>query len=242
MFPYLSLLFLLASSYSLIYAQELTEPFKIETNSLLYFTKLNVILVDNGGEAKTRRNVSLTPNQPTAGTFNKTHGNFVLTTPEGTGSDFNVTNFNLNVNLRILSKEYWTISDMVLSAEGVFGGQSYDFKDMQLISSMDPTAPLRMSFHCSRFGPWVGSSEKGNFTPQVEFKNFQFETFMDDNSKFGPSYDCVGFFSIGIWSGIFVTIILLSILTWGIAMVMSVKTMDRFDDVKSKPIQVGTAD
>ena len=65
---------------------------------------------------------------------------------------------------------------------------------------------------------------------------------MKNNSKFGPSYDCVGFFSIGIWSGIFVTIILLSILSWGITMVMSVKTMDRFDDAKSKPISVGTAD
>lgn len=65
---------------------------------------------------------------------------------------------------------------------------------------------------------------------------------MKNNSKFGPSYDCIGFFSIGILSGWFVTIILLGILTWGITMVMSVNTMDRFDDPKSKPIAVGTSE
>jgi len=241
MFSYLSLLFL-ASSYVLIHGQDLPEPFKIDTQALLYFTKLNVVLVDNG-ENRARRNVSLTANQPTETQFNLTHGQFTLTATDGKAGDLSVSNFNLGVSVQIVSKEYWTISNLALSADGSAGGQSFQFKDVPLISSMDTSAPRGRSFHCTRFGPWVGVSDKiGNFTPAVEFTSFQMEAFMKDNSKFGPSYDCVGFFSIGIWSGIFVTIILLSILSWGITMVMSVKTMDRFDDPKSKPISVGTAD
>jgi len=244
MFPYLSLV-LLASSYSLIHAQDVNviEPFTIDTNALLYFTKLNLALVDNR-EGRTRRNKTLTPNKPTEIHFNDTDGSFVLTASDDKTGDLSVSNFNLNVALKLISKQYWTVSKLLLSVTGIAGGENYEYKDQQLISSFEPTAPLKMSFHCSRFGPWVGAGtvENKNFTPQVEFSNFQMEAFMKNNSKFGPSYDCVGFFSIGIWSGIFVTIILLSILSWGITMVMSVKTMDRFDDAKSKPISVGTGD
>jgi len=242
MFSYLSLLFL-ASSYVLIYGEDIPEPFKIDKQVLLYFTKLNIVLVDNG-ENRARRNVTLTANQPTEVAFNVTDGKFVLTASDGTAGDLSVSGFNLGVGVQVVSKEYWTISNLALSAEGKVGEQPFQFKDLQLISSMDVSAPLKRSFHCTKFGPWIGITEKGNFTPQVEFTSFQMEyfPFTKDNSKFGRSYDCVGFFSIGIWSGIFVTIILLSILSWGITMVMSVKTMDRFDDPKSKPISVGTAD
>jgi len=65
---------------------------------------------------------------------------------------------------------------------------------------------------------------------------------MKGNDKFGRSYDCVGFFSIGILSGWFITILLLGLLTWGIKMVMNVNTMDRFDDPKGKTITVNATD
>jgi V-type H+-transporting ATPase S1 subunit len=52
----------------------------------------------------------------------------------------------------------------------------------------------------------------------------------------------VGFFSIGILSGIFITILLMGIITWGIVMIMNVNTMDRFDDPKGKQITVTATD
>jgi len=42
--------------------------------------------------------------------------------------------------------------------------------------------------------------------------------------------------------GIFVTILLMSIIAWGLAMIMDVKTMDRFDDPKGKPLSFGGTD
>lgn len=59
---------------------------------------------------------------------------------------------------------------------------------------------------------------------------------------FVDEYECVGFFTPGIWMGIVVTIVLLSILSWGMKMLMDVKTMDRFDDPKGKPISFGSGE
>lgn len=50
--------------------------------------------------------------------------------------------------------------------------------------------------------------------------------------------DCTGFFSAAIWGGLFVVIILLSILSCGITMMLDIKTMDRFDDPKGKTITI----
>jgi V-type H+-transporting ATPase S1 subunit len=50
--------------------------------------------------------------------------------------------------------------------------------------------------------------------------------------------DCTGFFSAAIWGGLFVVIILLSILTCGITAMLDIRTMDRFDDPKGKTITI----
>lgn len=55
-------------------------------------------------------------------------------------------------------------------------------------------------------------------------------------SGFSASVDCVPYFTIPIWSGLFVTFLLLFIVAWGIDMMMNIHTMDRFDDPKGKPL------
>lgn len=62
------------------------------------------------------------------------------------------------------------------------------------------------------------------------------------NSSFGDAYDCVGFTSAPIWSGLFVTFILALIMTFGLTMMMDIKTMDRFDDPKGKTITVNVSE
>lgn len=60
--------------------------------------------------------------------------------------------------------------------------------------------------------------------------------------KFGPCNDCTGFFSAGIWGGLFVTFILLLIMFYGISNMMDIRTMDRFDDPKGKTITISAQD
>ena len=56
--------------------------------------------------------------------------------------------------------------------------------------------------------------------------------------SFGRPNDCDGFFTIPILSGLFAGLILILILVYGIAMISSITTMDRFDDPKGKSITV----
>lgn len=64
----------------------------------------------------------------------------------------------------------------------------------------------------------------------------------NNGSRFGDAYDCVGFTSVPIWSALFVTAILLFIMTFGLTMMMDIKTMDRFDDAKGKTITINATD
>ncbi|VDP05468.1 unnamed protein product [Soboliphyme baturini] len=66
--------------------------------------------------------------------------------------------------------------------------------------------------------PFVGESKSGGFTHQVS--------------------DCVGFFTSGIWNFLVTTGTLLTILLFGVLLITSLKTMDRFDDPKGKPLVV----
>lgn len=58
------------------------------------------------------------------------------------------------------------------------------------------------------------------FNPTNE--NPKLEQFTDRHN------DCVGFFSPAIWGATFVVILLLSIMSWGLMMIMDIRTMDRF--------------
>jgi len=102
------------------------------------------------------------------------------------------------------------------------------------------SAPLGYSFKCSKSLYY----KLGNSTEidGISLHNIQIQPkFADDSeklTKFGPAYDCVGFTSPAIWTGIFITFLLLTILSIGITFIMDIRTMDRFDDPKGKTITV----
>ncbi|CAH1965094.1 unnamed protein product [Acanthoscelides obtectus] len=109
-----------------------------------------------------------------------------------------------------------------------------DTATQSLTSTSDMYAPNYFSYHC---GDQLFSN--GNYS--LFFKDFQVELFfgpLPNNTKFSDAYDCVGFTSVPIWSGLFVTSILLFIMTFGITMMMDIRTMDRFDDAKGKTITI----
>ncbi|KAF5284780.1 hypothetical protein FQA39_LY04505 [Lamprigera yunnana] len=97
-------------------------------------------------------------------------------------------------------------------------------------------APFQFSYHC----PDLEFFYPNNPLQYISFKNLQLQYFPsgDNNTQFGYAYDCVGFMSAPIWSGIFITFILILIMTCGLTMMMDIKTMDRFDDPKGKTITI----
>ena len=61
---------------------------------------------------------------------------------------------------------------------------------------------------------------------------------VDKAGKFGQVNDCQGFFTLGIWSALITLFVLIMVFFFGLCMLMSIDTQDRFDDPKGKIIQV----
>lgn len=56
------------------------------------------------------------------------------------------------------------------------------------------------------------------------------------NEKFANAYDCIPFFTPAIWMGLISVGILVAILYGGMLALLSIKSMDRFDNPKDPAI------
>lgn len=108
-------------------------------------------------------------------------------------------------------------------------------KNGVLLAKRDISFPFNFSYHCSLNITFANGPVRLNITDlqvQIDHKN----------GSFSDAYDCVGFTSIPIWTGIFVTAILALIMIWALTMIMDIRTMDRFDDPKGKTITISSAE
>ncbi|XP_032702161.1 V-type proton ATPase subunit S1 [Lontra canadensis] len=105
------------------------------------------------------------------------------------------------------------------------------------------TGPSVYSFHCE----YVSSlSKNGNLLVarlqpslwQLTLQDFQIQAFNVTGEQFSYASDCAGFFSPGIWMGLLTSLFMLFIFTYGLHMILSLKTMDRFDDHKGPTISL----
>uniref|UniRef100_A0A8I3S6Z4 ATPase H+ transporting accessory protein 1 n=1 Tax=Canis lupus familiaris TaxID=9615 RepID=A0A8I3S6Z4_CANLF len=105
------------------------------------------------------------------------------------------------------------------------------------------TGPSIYSFHCE----YVSSlSKNGNLLVprlqpslwEVTLRDFQIQAFNVSGEQFSYASDCAGFFSPGIWMGLLTSLFMLFIFTYGLHMILSLKTMDRFDDHKGPTISL----
>ncbi|RZC43100.1 uncharacterized protein BDFB_008836 [Asbolus verrucosus] len=136
------------------------------------------------------------------------------------------TNFKFSI-----SNGYWYINSITVQ-------ESEEPIDLKI---SDMYAPVRFSYHC---GDLKLSHSQGSQI--LSLPGFQIQLFENDthahNITFGDAYDCVGFTSVPIWSSLFVTAILLIIITLGLTMMMDIRTMDRFDDAKGKTITINASE
>ena len=58
------------------------------------------------------------------------------------------------------------------------------------------------------------------------------------DAKFGPAFDCVGFFSMPIFIGLLTSLVLIVFTTAGVMAMASIRTPERFDDPKGPQISV----
>ncbi|XP_069065599.1 V-type proton ATPase subunit S1 [Pleurodeles waltl] len=107
-------------------------------------------------------------------------------------------------------------------------------------------APSIYSYHCefvssvSTYGTMFSTNRRNKTTDtwQIFLEDFQIQSFNVTGISFAYASDCAAFFTPGIWMGLITTLLFLFILTYGLHMLMSLKTMDRFDDPKGPSISV----
>ncbi|KAF2361320.1 ATPase V1 complex subunit S1 [Trinorchestia longiramus] len=141
-----------------------------------------------------------------------------------------------------LDRWYWRVStiDVELNKDSKSTGST---TTVHLAKFKDLSVPVGKSYSCTPpLYYWENVSTKVGM--KLVLNGVQAEAFIvngTDTPKFSDSWDCVGFFTIGIWSGLLATLLLVVILTIGLAMLADIKTMDRFDDPKGKTIVVPNA-
>ncbi|KAL2730847.1 V-type proton ATPase subunit S1 [Vespula squamosa] len=133
----------------------------------------------------------------------------------------NTHEVTLEFNIKNPSSGYYSMKSIIYKTNNM--------NSEVLTSKQDIVFPFNFSYHCSNE---IIFSEN---TTILKIPNMQIQV---DAKRFGDAYDCVNFTTIPIWTGIFVTIILGSIMIWGLTMIMDIRTMDRFDDPKGKTITI----
>ncbi|CAG4945257.1 unnamed protein product [Parnassius apollo] len=95
-----------------------------------------------------------------------------------------------------------------------------------------PSAVLGRAYHCSQ--PLVYASDNATLT----FPDIKMQPFMENTQKFADAFDCIGFTTVPFWSGFMVSFIMVIGLAISVSMIMDIKTMDRFENSRSKQLTI----
>ena len=98
------------------------------------------------------------------------------------------------------------------------------------------TRGLNYRSACLQFS---GDVQLSSFTFNVLF---QIQAFGIANNRFGHYNDCVGFFTVAAWMGVVTMLVMLAIVLLGVSMLLTINTMDRYDDPKGKTITITATD
>lgn len=138
-----------------------------------------------------------------------------------------------------------TFSFNITGSGGYWQADDFDLNGERLLLQHHTIATLTgFSYHCTPDIRFVLA--RNGAAHELRWTGLQMQAFFGEldpehnATVFGEAWDCVGFTSAGIWGGLFVTILMLVILSIGISWMMEIRTMDRFDDAKGKTITVNT--
>lgn len=110
------------------------------------------------------------------------------------------------------------------------------------------SVPQNYSFHCTpitNFSVRLADGSQDFKKVVVTIAGMQVQPYGTSNSttnstvfKFSAADDCVGFFTIDIWMGIFAAFVIFSLLYCAVMAMMAISTSDRLDDPQGKPLMV----
>lgn len=96
------------------------------------------------------------------------------------------------------------------------------------------------SFSCYKLDAYSQLNEI--YSAHLRLNRFQLQPFQFNSTVFADSFDCSTWFTIPTWMGFITVSLFASIISIGIYFLFEIKTMDRFENPKSKPIAVPTSE
>uniref|UniRef100_A0A0B7ANW2 V-type proton ATPase subunit S1/VOA1 transmembrane domain-containing protein n=1 Tax=Arion vulgaris TaxID=1028688 RepID=A0A0B7ANW2_9EUPU len=158
---------------------------------------------------------------------------------------FNDTSYNIKIRTEAVNlKDRWVMSRVSLDiVGGVVPTSNFSLENATLSSGdMDFTIPILYSWHCTDMKlnlETVYNKDNAQFKGSyIQLTGYQVQAFNIQKNRFFDAQDCVGYFTTAIWMFLFSSIFLVSILIFGVLMVLSLSTMDKYDDPKGKTITV----
>ncbi|XP_005930973.1 ATPase H+ transporting accessory protein 1a [Haplochromis burtoni] len=138
-------------------------------------------------------------------------------------------------NYKVSARRWFTLDAVELE---------YDGTKATFNGSRNIYAPAEYSYRCESVTnfQWPLLVPRTSKDPanqwRVSFEDFQIQGFNVSGGEFSYASDCAGFFSPGIWMGLITSLLMVLVLTYGLHMIMQLRTMDRFDDPKGPAISV----
>jgi len=223
---------------------------------------IDVVQRDEKGKAHVKGSVTLSGTPAIqASEFGNGNVNVALTyTDFSKPSDsLNITakevQISFNLNIGMPRSDYWNMSGIVVSlkiSNGTTGPQNIT-EDLTPKSGYTPSiadasctngysicAPLSLSWTCSGqllHNLQFSSIPATDYSMRVLFTDLQLQ--LGGKTSWSNAWDCDPLLSIGLWSTLLVSLLMVSILTYAIAMVTSMSTPDKFDDPKGPVLNLG---
>jgi hypothetical protein len=135
----------------------------------------------------------------------------------------------------------WALTKLEIENLGIEG--SFISDDLSVVSSHGYriAAPKGLAWCCQQaglFSPPMNETTGEKFTVGLRLPGLRLQVFEVVRGQFGPEWECGELLSIGLITGIIVTLGFALICFWGFSMLANINTMDRFDDPKGSGIHV----
>ncbi|XP_053207803.1 V-type proton ATPase subunit S1-like [Panonychus citri] len=139
------------------------------------------------------------------------------------------------------ANNYWVLANSTVNLKvGNDAGRVFDLRTSEIY------AANTFSFHCSQAkinSIRLSSDNSGDYVI-VSVKRLQFQPFISRNPNmfFTDNYDCAKWFTISTWMGFLAILLFTVIVATGVYFLSQIRTMDRFENPKAKPISVPTTE
>ncbi|KRZ73846.1 Heterogeneous nuclear ribonucleoprotein D-like-B, partial [Trichinella papuae] len=222
-----------------------TETFvNVSGNCFLYASKILFVIRENAYSTSKVTNVELpASNLKSTGKCNNYAGSMDLKwSPFVTSDQKSFSDFTLSFHFD-QSPGWWFLNNITLTASGSAIGE----KSLQYVFNESAVHSLRLNgangfaYACRKpRALMIPTSREDKFQYGIAFLKLQVQPFRAPRTNgFTDNIDdCTPFFTAEVWMSLISVFVIFSITVFGVSMISSLKTMDRFDDPKGKSLVI----